>query len=167
MHHVIGNIVKTIKLWVTTDLGLDFLGYSLMNLWKIQECSQLIILPLTNTKCIHFILHWNKNWGDFQNLNCIALFSWQIKRLCPLFTIKKQTLSLTIHTHTHNEENIINIVYISKNLGQMMFGCYEKDAKILYSKTNLIFLMQKKGFTIIYIKVTFMTCMWEKGPHII
>lgn len=46
------NIVKTIKLWVTTDLGLDFLGYSLMNLWKIQECSQLIILPLTKTNVL-------------------------------------------------------------------------------------------------------------------
>ncbi len=42
------NIVKTIKLWVTTDLGyvVRFSGYSLMNLWKIQECSQLIF-PLT------------------------------------------------------------------------------------------------------------------------
>ncbi len=46
-----------------------------------------------------------------------------------------------------------------------MFGCYENDAKILYSKTNLIFLMQKKGFTIIYIKVTFMTC--ERKGHIL
>lgn len=43
-----------------------------------------------------------KNQAYFQNLNCIALLSWQIKRICPLFTIKKHRLSRSLsHTHKH------------------------------------------------------------------